>query len=50
MFDPRKSTDEVDLIFDIELGMIDQYKAKGHGERLASRPISPTLPMPARGA
>jgi len=28
-FDPRKSTDEVDLIFDIELGMIDQYKRKG---------------------
>jgi hypothetical protein len=28
-FDPRKSTDEVDLIFDIELSMIDQYKKRG---------------------
>ena len=28
-FDPRKSTGEVDLIFDIELDMIDQYKKKG---------------------
>jgi hypothetical protein len=28
-FDPRKATDEVDLIFDIQLGMIDQYKRKG---------------------
>jgi len=28
-FDPRKPTDEVDLIFDIDLSMIDQYKKKG---------------------
>lgn len=28
-FDPRKATNEVDLIFDIELNMIDAYKPRG---------------------
>jgi Domain of unknown function (DUF4157) len=28
-FDPRKVTKEIDLIFDIELAMIDKYKKKG---------------------
>jgi hypothetical protein len=28
-FDPRKTTDEVDLIFDIELSMIPRYKRRG---------------------